>query len=114
MKLNKEEIDTPLSNNPFAKFFDKVEWMVYMKVPKLLHKYKSLKITSFGEAPASYKPSSERRFTTWTYGRVEKRVYYQGEVNAEGKAFGRGIMIMPNYDVSVGYHQENVYPASGL
>ena len=87
--------------------------MVYVHLPRLTGTFKSLKITSFGVAPAWYKPSSERRFLYWSQ-QVEKDSWYQGEVNAEGKAFGRGIMIMPNYDVSVGYHQENVYPASGL
>ena len=61
----------PLSDNPFSKFFEKVDWMVYKHLPKLYQAFKNLKITSFGEAPASYKPSSERRFTTWTYGQVE-------------------------------------------
>ena len=80
--------------------------MVFKHLPKLSQKFKSLRITSFGEAPASYKPSAERRFTTWTYGQVEKGCYYQGEVNAEGKSFGKGISIVPGADITVGYFSE--------
>ena len=88
--------------------------MVGKHLPKLSRKFKSLGITSFGEAPASYKPNAERRFSTWTYGKVEKNCYYQEEVNAAGKADGKGILVSPGYDVSIGYHEELGNLAKGL
>jgi hypothetical protein len=113
--MNRESLAVTLAphlGNPFARYFEKMDFMCHKYTPKIYKLFKNLNIKQFGPASTCYKPHASRGFTTWR--KIEIGGYYQGETDALDRPDGMGVIVQPNHAIVIGYHNEETEHGQGI
>ena len=74
LRQSEEMMADPTSENPFSKYFEKVDTMMLKHLPKIYRFYKDLQIKQFGLPPPCYNAFAARSFSTWR--KIESGGYY--------------------------------------